>query len=221
MTFIVLWVYTFIYVFIGCMLSFYQYKNNKLRQTLHTGPSRKRLERLVSSSVSSTRTLFFFSFFKCNTQPIKAGRAVKSSICSAYLFPLAPLLSAFTSSSSPEGIPLPTQEKKRIHWGPALHGDRVSFTSNAKSQLIYLRCCKGYEEDAEGYFTCSGVAHGGDTAALCSCWHTCVARAPSVLPNDSRVARKSRLAVPWSWSFGHKTPATSWEKRKVFSSSRL
>lgn len=112
MTFIVFWVYTFINVFIGCMLSFYQYKNNKIRQTLHTGPSRKRLERLVSSSVSSTRFFFFFFILQVQHRPIKAGRAVKSSICSAYLFPLGPLLSAFTSSWSPEGIPLPTQEKK-------------------------------------------------------------------------------------------------------------
>lgn len=78
----------------------------------------------------------FLFILQARLRPIKAGQAIKSPICSPYLFPLAPLLSAFTSSPSPEGLPLPTQEKKKKkeftvvwHWGQSqLHLKRKEST---------------------------------------------------------------------------------------------
>lgn len=82
-------------------------------------------------------------------KPIETCREVNTSTCIPFLLTLT-TLPASTPSSSPEGIPLLKEEKKNPT--RCSIGERVILTPNTKRRLIYLRCCKRYEEDAEGCF---------------------------------------------------------------------
>lgn len=70
MTLIVLWVYTLIYVFLGCMLSFYQYNSHKFSQISHTGPS--------STSLDLTATLHKSFFCTCEFSTVHCENKRKS-----------------------------------------------------------------------------------------------------------------------------------------------
>lgn len=146
---------------------------------------------------------FLFILWVQHKPKYKAGREVHTSICRTSLLSLT-TLSASILSSSPDDLHF--QHRRKTYLLRYSTGKRVNFTSNTKSQMIYLRCRKRYEEDAEGYFTCRGVVHRGDAAA---CVAVSVARAPPGLRNNSSATHKSCLAASWSWSFGHRAPVLS------------